>query len=163
MQIKWLLAQDSLDESLRFISVPANAKKRLLNMDPEKEGNKDSLIAIYLPMSNKRGGESKKLRGRIIGTVRLHEMENKDLITKYDYIDNETEKCWPYGWPCKDVFRLDTETAIDLKEIIEDINGEGSFVRFTAPLRSGPIELEGEIRTRIEAAVSRTRARKEKL
>lgn len=150
MHVKWLLAQDGLDREVPFISVPTAAKSRLLAMASDVIGNKDSFIAIYLPINNNRGNEPGHFRGRIIGAVTLREMKDDESPSKFCDADKSANKSWPHGWPCETMIRFD---PIDLREILDNIEKGTDFTKLTRMTHFGPVKLTGTAKKAIEKAV----------
>lgn len=143
--IRWITPLYGFELSCKHIGVPENARARLQSMANELIGGA-GLVAIYIPEGTEDVYEAGRLRGRVVGAVRLVEMPPSRRMEDYFYDDWDGSRRWPIGWPCDVVFAPDESECPTLREHVEHFFGPSSLGGYVSRFQYGPFELEPVMR-----------------
>jgi hypothetical protein len=150
MRFRYIAPQYGFPPDFDHIAVPAGAEDILERMRRELVGT-DDLIAIYIPEGTEAGYPADRMRGRVVGAVRLLNMPAGRDTSDYFYDDLEGRRRWPIGWPCVAVLHPPIDECPRLRDLVEMSHGARSFAPYVARFQNGPFALD----TRISVELSR--------
>lgn len=146
--IRWITPLYGFGTDCTHIGVPDKARSTLREMVHDLVGTA-RLAGIYIPEGTEDIYQPGGMRGRVVGVVRLVQIPRGRTIEDYSYRDWDGSLRWPIGWPCVVVYAPPEDECPFLRHHVEYLHGPGTFGNYVARFQQGPIELEANMRERL--------------